>query len=165
MRESRGTVILCDQLYPTIGGKWVIAGTYTNYLADLGAQHVDFIHGLNVYLRFQVERTGKYPCELLLVNRALASNLPAIQRLEVRIAVTDPLAPVEIGCVLPPFRVRCPNTPDVPVDTAIGVALLVWLKVDGEDVATCPLNVIFQPYRGPGHAGDSSQRPDAGGRA
>lgn len=161
MREHRGTVILCDHLYPSLNGKWVIAGTYTNWQARPGERHLD-LPGLNVYVRFQVEKAGTYDCELLLIHRALPSNAPAILRQQVRIEVIDPLTPCEVGCVLPAFRVRCPNVPDAQAAALIGVPLLVWFKVSGEDVASCPLNVIFQPNQGHGHAGDPAKQSDSG---
>ncbi len=161
MREPRGTVILCDQLYPSVGGKWVIAGTYTHCMVQTGHRQVD-LPGLQVYLRFQVEREGEYGCELLLVNRALPSHAPAILRQDIRVHITDPLSPCEMGCVLPPFRVQCPDLPSQEPGARIGVPLLLWFKVAAEDVATCPLNIIFQPQRGQGHAGDPAERPEPG---
>ena len=156
MRDPRGTVILCDQLYPPIGGKWVIAGTYTHWTVAPGAHQID-LPPLNVYIRFQVERAGEYDCELLLIHRDLPSNAPAILRQQVRIKVGDPLAPCEMGCILPPFRVRFPtDPPHVPEGTAIGVPFLLWLKVAGEDLASCPLNIIFPPAQGHNHARDAN---------
>ena len=154
MRDLRGTVILCDQLYPTVGGKWVIAGTYTHWTSLPGAHHLD-LPPLNVYIRFQVEHAKEIDCELLLVHRAMPSNAPAIFRQQVKVQIVDPLTPVEMGCVLPPFRVNFPtDLSQTPAGIPVGVPLLLWLKVDGEDLASCPLNVIFLPPQGPDHADD-----------
>jgi len=157
MRDLRGTIIICDHLYPSTGGKWVIAGTYTGCLVATGDRHIDF-QGLNVYVRFQVEQAGHYDCELILIPRALPANAPVIHRQDFRVEVIDPLSPCEMGCLLPPFRVKCPSDLADPVPALIGVQLLLWLKVAGEDVASCPLNVIFRPNQGPAHADPSSQR-------
>lgn len=165
MRDHRGSVILCDNLYPTVNGKWVIAGTYTTWLAHPGERHIDFRDGIHAYLRFQVDRAGTYACELLLVNRSQASNQPAISRHPFSATISDPLSPVELGCILPPFRVRCPDDIDPKPGTGVGVPLLVWFKIGGEDVASCPLNVIFQASQGHGHATDTPGQPDAGGGA
>ena len=163
MRDPRGTVILCDQLYPSIGGKWVIAGTYTAWMAQPGVQQFD-LPPLNVYIRFQVEQAGEFDCDLLLVHRSLPANAPAIVRQQFRVRVGDPLAPCEMGCVLPAFRVRCPDEAQQQPAALIGVPLLIWLKVAGEDVASCPLNVIFQPQQGQDHADDPApeQKPGSG---
>lgn len=161
MHEARGTIILCDQLYPSINGKWIIAGTYTTWNVRPGELHLD-LPTLNVYIRFQVEKAGDCACELLLVHRALPSNAPAIIRQDFTVRINDPLSPCEMGCVMPSFRVRCPEQPTQPTSPLIGVPLLLWLKVAGEDIATCPLNIIFRPQRGPIHADDPAKRPDAG---
>jgi hypothetical protein len=162
MRDPRGTVILCDQLYPSLGGKWVIAGTYTHFRSSPGAMQVD-LPPLNVYIRFQVEKAGEYDCELLLVHRAQPSNVPPIIRQLVRLKIGDPLTPCEMGCVLPSIRVRCPDgLQAVPDAKPIGIPLLLWLKVAGEDLASCPLNVIFPPIQGPSHAGDPSSEHEPG---
>lgn len=160
MREHRGTVILCDQLYPSLNGKWVIAGTYTTWFVPPQERHLD-LPGVSVYVRFQVEKAGTYDCEVLLVHRALPSNAPPIMREAFQIPVTDPLFPREAGCVLRPFRVSCPpELADSPAP--VGIPLLLWFKVAGEDVASCPLNIIFHPRQGHGHASDPATPPDTG---
>jgi hypothetical protein len=162
MREPRGTVILCDQLYPTLAGKWVIAGTYTHFNVSPGAQHID-LPPLNVYIRFQVEKSSEYDCELLLVHRAQASNVPAIIRQSIRLQVVDPLTPCEMGCVLPSIRVSYPDgLHEAPGAKPVGIPLLLWLKVGGEDLASCPLNVIFPPPQGPRHAGNTGPEHEPG---
>lgn len=161
MRDKRGTIILCDYLQPMGNGKWIIAGTFTHVTLMPGQQVVDLLP-LNVYLRFQVEQAGTYECELLLIHRSLPSNASALSRHHFSVTLVDPLVPCEIGCQLPPFRVQCPKIPGIASNEAIGVPLLLWLKVDGADLATCPLNVIFPPSGNTTHDADTPNRPHSG---
>ena len=156
MRDARGTVILCDQLYPSIGGKWIIAGTYSTWKVRPGARHLE-LPPLNVYIRFQVQQAGEFAGELLLMQRSLPANDPPLLRQEFRVRIGDPLSPYEMGCVLPAFQVRCPDEAPQQQTGPIGVHLLLWLRIAGEDVASCPLNVLFQPE--PGH--DRGEGPAA----
>lgn len=144
MRDLRGTVILCDQLYPVGNGKWVIAGTYTAWWVRPGERHIEFPTGLHAYLRFQVERAGDYACEVHLVDRGQAANAPPLLRHAFRVNVTDPLNPVEVGCMLPPCQVRPPEGANPAPGAPVAVHLQVCLRVGDEEIATCPLNVVFQ---------------------
>jgi len=160
MRDVRSTLILCDQLYPSMNGKWVIAGTYTQWHAPAGAAQFQ-LPPLNIYIRFQVEQAGDYACDLLLVHRSMPSSAEVILRQQVKLGITDPLAPCELGCVLPPFVVHCPQIQNRQADESIGVPLLLWLRVGGCDIASCPLNVIFPPALGVDHAADPRPDPEA----
>lgn len=148
MRELRGALILCDHLYPTLYGKWVIAGTYTTWLAPPGARAFEFRDGVQAYLRFQVERAGRYECELRLLHRALPAHAPPLACQRFAVEVRDPLLPVELGAQLPPFRVRCPDELTPRPGAPVGIGLLVWLTVGGEDVASSPLDIIFRAEGG-----------------
>jgi hypothetical protein len=163
MQPLRGSLILCDQLYPTIAGKWIIAGTYTAKLSRPGQERIEFPDGVNVYLRFQVEQAQRYHAEILLINRGLTSTTEPLQRHELDLDVADPRTPIELACILDPFQVHCPIPLAAIPPAGLGVALLVWLRVNGEDLASCPLNLIFRPLEGAPHAGHEPRQPESGG--
>lgn len=147
MRDVRGTIILADYVHPMIGGKWAIAGTFTNWRANPG-ETVAQLPKLNIYTRFQVEQAGEFEMEILLVHKAMSSHEEALIRQDFRAAVADPNQPVELACFLPPIAVACPNVAPELRQQPIGVPLLLWLKVNDCDVATCPLSIIFPPTTG-----------------
>jgi hypothetical protein len=143
MDAVRGTIMLCDQVYPTAGGKWIIAGTYTNWWTS--ESPLVFTGGLSVYIRFQVEQSGDYPCRILLIDRMRSANDPPIVEVGLTARISDPLEPFELGLKFPQFGVKCPIDPgQIPAGRPIGLVLSVWLQVLGKDLASCPLRVIFR---------------------
>jgi hypothetical protein len=140
MEPIRGTVLLCDHVAQMINNKWLIAGTHTSQIVPPGVPAVMLM--LNVYLRFQVERAGPYHFTVRVINTSLDSNHPAIVSLGADAHITDPLVPFEYGCQFPPIMVESPPAQDAHPR---GIRLLAWLRVDGTDVASSPLSVIFLP--------------------
>jgi len=142
MDAVRGTILLCDQVYPTTGGKWIIAGTYTNWWTS--SSPLVFTGGLSIYIRFQVEQPADYPCRILLFDRMQPSNVPPIVEVGMVARITDPLEPFELGLKLPQFGIVSPIPPEqIPAGKPVGVILSVWLQVNGKDLASCPLRIIF----------------------
>lgn len=140
---ARGAVILCDHLYPTKFGKWVIAGTYTTWWT--AEAQLEFRNGLQAYLRFQVEQPGSHRLRLQLVNRHLPANEPPIHRIELAVQHSSPFQPCELGVTIPPFGIRSPVPPaEIPTERPVAVHLSVDLEVDDTDLASSPLVVLFR---------------------
>jgi hypothetical protein len=142
MNEIRGTLILCDQVYRTDQGKWIIAGTYTNWQTSNDELAVPF---LQAYVRLQFERPGNYPCRLTLVDRAQAPQARPMIEAKFDVNMADPQVPVfEMGLQLPELRITAP----VPYQqrkpgSVIALHTLLWLTVKDTEVASCRLDFLF----------------------
>ena len=151
-----GTVILCDQVYQAQGGKYVIAGTFTTIdvrVNDLRqAEHR--IDGLSLYVRVRPERLSTLVVELLLRDESRPPWDEPMQRLRMEIPVTERnLRLVECGLVTPAFQVRIDAPPSAPANGMLALRYTIELRVDGEVVATTPLDLRFtagQPAPPPG---------------
>ncbi len=142
MNEIRGTLILCDHVYRTDQGKWVIAGTYTHWQTSNDELVVPF---LQTYVRLQLERPGTYPCRMTLVDRAQPPNARPMMEASFDVNMSDPRVPVfEMGVQLPELRITAP----VPFKqrqpgSTIALHTLLWLNVKGTEVASCRLDFLF----------------------
>jgi hypothetical protein len=152
MEDIRGTILLCDQLYPTVNGKYVISGTYTNFFTVL--DELTISNGINAYLRVQVEHAGQYQFKVLAIDRAQASNATPLFEVQGEVVVRDPLEPLEAGLLLPGFTVKCPvgSTVNIEIGKPVGANLLIWLEINGKAIASSPLRIIFRNPRDPQHA-------------
>lgn len=159
--KDRGTIILCDQLYPTVGNKWVIAGTYDTAMAAAGArEHI--ISGFWLYLRLQCETVGEKLVNIKLVVRDLPPTYPALHETDLKRKCTNPVRPMEFGYQFPGISVQCPVEPEeIEVGKPLALNLLFWLKVNGASIASSPLTIIF---RNPNdHTIPFARKPDPGG--
>jgi hypothetical protein len=146
MASLSGTVILCDQIYQAQGGKYVIAGTYTTievHCKDLrNAEHL--IGGLNLYLRLRPERVGQHQCEILVRNEHMPPWSEPVLRHAWQADVSEGnMRLLEMPRVLPPFIVRVQAPPETPNQDSLLVKFSLEFRIDGEVVATTPLDVKF----------------------
>jgi hypothetical protein len=140
--EIRGTLILCDQVYRTDQGKWVIAGTYTHWQTP----HDDLVmHSLQAYIRLQFDRPGTYPLRLAMLDRAAPPQAAPMMQAETVITVNESQIPVfEMGIHLPELRIAAPiPAKDRQVGSLLALRTLLWLTVNGTDVASCNLDFHF----------------------
>jgi len=144
MESIRGLILFADQVYPTLGGKWIIAGTYSNWFTT--EPQLRFVGGVSVYLRIQFEHAGNYRIRLLLVDRAAPPTLPALTELTIDAVVTDPADPIDCGLKLPDFEVKCPvgSTDNIPIGQPLGLVLTLCMEVNGAAVASAPFRIIFR---------------------
>lgn len=142
LREIRGTLILCDQVYRTDQGKWVIAGTYTHWQTPNDEL---VMHTLQAYIRLQVDRPGTYPLRLAMLDRAAAPNAAPMMEAQTEIVVNETQIPVfEMGIHLPELRIAAPiPAKDRQVGSVLAMRTLLWLTVSGIDVASCNLDFLF----------------------
>ena len=142
MRDIRGTLILCDQVYRTDKGKWVIAGTYTHWQTPNDEL---ILHSLQAYIRLQCERPGTYPMRLTMIDRAGPPNATPMLDARTEIIVNETQVPVfEMGLHLPELRIAAPIlSKDREPGSLLAIRTLLWLTVSGVDVASCHLDFTF----------------------
>ncbi len=153
MRNIRGTLIICDQVYQDHSGKFILAGTYTTWQTQDEELRV---HGIHAYLRLQVEQPGSFACRIAMSDRMAAPNQPPMVRMDTVLQISERQIPVfECAVHLPDLTLRAP-TPKAQraPGSAHGIRTLVTLEVGDEDVASCPLDFIF--------LGPASPAPAAG---
>ena len=147
MHEIRGTLIICDHVYRTDQGKWIIAGTYSSWQTAQD-ELVPFLHA---YIRLQFERSGSYHCRLTMVDRAQPPQ--AQPMLEATFDVQQALEsqPVfEMGLQLPELRIAAPIPyAKRPPGSSIALRTLLSLRVKDTDVASCQLDFLFTGPPGP----------------
>jgi hypothetical protein len=138
----RGTLILCDQVYRTDQGKWVIAGTYTQWQTPNDEL---VMHSLQAYVRLQVERPGTYPMRLTMMDRGAPPNARPMMEAQIEVIVNESQIPVfEMGLHLPELRIAAPiPAKDRQVGSVLALHTLLWLTVSGTDVASCNLDFLF----------------------
>lgn len=142
----RGTLILCDYLQPMNGGKWLIAGTHNTVMAPPGMPVLE-VRGW-LYLRLQVEHARSYQAKITLVDRNAPGNSAPLFDLDATLMIQNPLDPFEMGLPLPPLNFpRPPSPPDAPSEHQANIKLHLRLNVDGIDVASTPLSLVF--FSGP----------------
>lgn len=144
MEEIRGTIILCEYICRGESQKHILVGTFTRLIAQPGLNELVFPEGLHLYVRFQVEKIKTFNVEILVVNQVLPPTIKPLQRIEFAVPVDDSYPPIEVACKLPPFKVQLPPGPP---NEARGMRLKIWLRVDGLDVASTPLDIIFPPLK------------------
>lgn len=142
LRDVRGTLILADQVYRTDQGKWIIAGTYTHWQTPNDEL---MLHGIQAYIRLQVERPGSYPLKLTMMDRGAPPNARPMLELQAEIAISEQQVPVfEMGLHLPELRIPAPiPAVERAVGSVLAIRTLLWLTVSGVDVASCHLDFHF----------------------
>lgn len=142
LTEIRGTLILCDHVYRTDQGKWVIAGTYSHWQTPNDELALPYLHA---YVRLQVERPGTYPLQLTMIDRSQAPNSRPMLEAAMDVVINEQhTAAFEMGLHLPELRIKAP----VPFrerapGSVIALHTLLWLRVKGIDVASCHLDFHF----------------------
>jgi hypothetical protein len=141
MHEIRGTLIMCDQVYRTDQGKWVIAGTYTSWQTSQDVL-VPFLHA---YIRLQFERSGTYPCNLTMVDRGRPPQAPPMLEARFEVVQSQASPPLfEMGLQLPELHITAPEpyAKRAP-GSQIALRTLLSLRVKDTDVASCHLDFLF----------------------
>jgi hypothetical protein len=149
MPEIRGTLILCDNVYRTDQGKWIIAGTYNHWRTSNDELALP---PLQTYIRLQCERPGTYPGRLIMVDRAQPPQALPMLEVGFEIAVSEGDTPMfETALLLPELRLKAPVPyAQRPPGSAIVLRTLLWLKVKDMDIASCHLDFHFHgPALGP----------------
>ena len=150
LRDIRGTLILADQVYRTDTGKWIIAGTYTQWQTPNDEL---VLHTIQAYIRLQVERPGTYPMKLTMMDRGAAPNARPMLEAQAEIVINETQVPVfEMALHLPELRIPAPIlAKDREVGSVLAIRTLLWLTVSGVDVASCHLDFHFtKPPTGTG---------------
>src|SRR5579862_105413 len=91
MKEIRGTLILSDNVYKTIDGKWVISGTYNRWFTP---KDVLTIHGINTYIRLLFEQLGVYSGTITVIAKEASPAADPILEIPFEITVTAECLPV-----------------------------------------------------------------------
>jgi hypothetical protein len=148
MRGIRGAIIICDAVEMTVSGKFIIIGTHNLRRGHPGQAILRF--PLVLYMRLQFDVAGTYAGEILLIDREKPSNeKPLLRYSDLKFIVSDPLSPVETPCIFPDVEVECPvDLKTIAPNQIYALPLLVWLKVDGADIASSPLTLLFCPPKG-----------------
>jgi len=155
MDPVRGAIIMCDHLDQMQNGKWLIVGTHQRWYVR--GDILDLPKGINLYLRFQREKSGPFQGALKLVARDLSSLLPPLLEISFEGVVKDPNLPVEVGFATPAVSFARPNDENKSHDPL--VLTYTWLlKVDGHDVASAPL-IIQYSAKDPSHAHNDPRQP------
>jgi hypothetical protein len=160
--EARGTIILCDSIHPTIDGKWIIVGTYTNWWSKKPSIKLE--QGVGCYVRFQVERIlNAASWKIVLFDSATSPNGEKIIEISGSADVRDPNTPVEAGLLLPEFVVNSPvPNEDIPLGTRVALRYRVWLILEDKPIASCPLNVYFLNPQETNHYAALTDAPSKG---
>lgn len=158
----RGTVLVCDEVYQTTTGKWVIAGTYSRWMTI--EPMLLFPQGVGLYLRFLPEAMGKAEGSLLIIDADQPSTVPPVIRINLTIDVKQPLVPIELGIRTPPWAIKRPMAADGSLAMHAERHFKVWLKMSGIDLASSPFDVIFTSgdRHVADHAPNSGDCPPAG---
>ena len=137
-----GSIILCDNIYETREGKFVICGTYNQWLCS---SNILKIPQLQCYIRIYPERTGSIPACIQLRDDNMppdhAPIMTANLQLEVR-AEHIPVMEFAFRSAIP-AEIKANFKEDSPIGSRFAIPLSLLLMVDGEIVATSPLKVVF----------------------
>lgn len=141
-----GTVILCDKVYTTQNGQYVIAGTWTQFTAvvpSLDRAEWHFQTGINLYVRFRPERAGGSTVTIAIKDERREVWDQSWLRNEMQISIPEGMPRlVEMAITTPPFRITLgPAEPGRK--GRIVVASAIELSVDGQLAATTPFDLIF----------------------
>ena len=142
-----GTIILCDKVFTTNNGQHVIAGTYTTWTARVGslrqARHA-FSSGLNLYIRFRPEHSGKAQVTVRIKDerREVWDQSWLQTNFEVPVAEDLPRL-VELAVTTPAFNVDVATPESEPEPRDILLRNSIELSIDEQLVATTPFDVRF----------------------
>jgi hypothetical protein len=145
----RGTVIIADQVYKTVDGKWVISGTYNNWFTKEEELHIPA--GLHLYIRLLTESVGVYFGFIQITRDAADPRANAVMlQLPTMIAVGPEGVPVvEAKLQLPGMRIKGPPLADREpgtiheMKTTLRLFLALGQHATPEEVAYAPLQITF----------------------
>ena len=108
----RGTIILADNIYRTVEGKWIISGTYNKIICPLEAFTPTW--GLNFYVRILVEHAGLYDVHIKITDSSKDPREPEVLiENNSQITVRPSEVPVhEAMLKFDGISLRCPVLPD-----------------------------------------------------
>ncbi len=137
-----GSIIICDNVYETKDGKFVISGTYNQWLCQGASLKIPQIQ---CYIRLYPERTGALKASIILRNDSLAPDQPPIMKADIELQIQAAHIPVMEFA----FRSNIPAEIKANFDDSnasgsqFTLPLSLGLLVDDEIVATSPLKVVF----------------------
>ena len=137
-----GSIILCDHVYETKDGKFVISGTYNHWLCQSQTLTIPQLH---CYIRLYPERLGEMACKIILRDENIIRNQQAIMTDELKVDVRAEHIPVMEFAFHSnlPAEIRVNIDPKNPPSENIVIPLSLCLMIDDEIVATSPLKVSF----------------------
>lgn len=143
---SSGTVILCDQVYQTQGGKFVIAGTYTTLevrVADL--RHIDYhMQPLHAYVRARPERMGPLALDVRIRDEQQPPWQAPLINARLQTTVTEHnIRLVECPLLLPSFGLRIEGGDQAVARGSVILRYSLELLSEGNLLASTPLDVRF----------------------
>lgn len=137
-----GSIIICDHVYETKDGKFVISGTYNQWWCTGQVLKIPQIH---CYIRIYPERTGTLDAAIVLRDDNLPPDQPPIMNIDLQLEVLPEHIPVMEFAVR--SNVAAEMTAHFDDDSASGarysIPLSLALLAEGEIVATSPLKVVF----------------------
>lgn len=141
-----GTIIICDQVYPTSGGKYVLAGTYTAlevHVRDL--RRIDFrLQPLNAYVRVRPETTGPLKLQVRLRDEQQPPwEAPMVTiNLEAQIDART-IRLFECPVTIPPFGIQVTGGDHAASAGRLELRYAVELLHQGELITSAPLDLRF----------------------
>ena len=161
----RGTILLADNVYRTVEGKFIICGTYNRVMTQLDAFAPTF--GLFLYVRILVERGGPYQARLVISDETADPRTPVhVLRQEFDVVVRPEEVPVHEGVLrMDGLSLRCPvpaaqRVPGVVHQMRCCVRFFFKEPADRDfsHIGECPLTISFTAPGGP-----TGTAPGAGG--
>ena len=137
-----GSIILCDNIYETREGKFVICGTYNQWLCSSNTLKIP---QLQCYIRLYPERTGQLPASIQLRDDNMPPDQAPIMHANLQLDVRPEHIPVMEFAFRSaiPAEIKANFKADSPVGSRFAIPLSLLLMVDDEIVATSPLKVVF----------------------
>lgn len=163
MANINGAIILCDNVYRDVSGKFVIAGTYTTWRTHMIPAQVPY---LAAYFSFVPHRLGRMTIRITITAGELMAA-PLFKR-DIPIDINpDNMHGWQGSIIMPGLNIQ-PNEPagGAPPGCGLEVAYVVGLEVDSEFVATAQLKFLFLPpfIRHYGGYADDGTPDDRGAR-
>lgn len=142
--SMNGSIILCDHVYETKDGKFVISGTYNQWLCSGSSLKIPQLH---CYVRLYPERVGQLPCRIILRDENILHGQQTMMNAEINLNVTAEHIPVmEFAFhsnALGEISINFDQDSVHNANTTVTVPLSLCLMIDDEIVATSPLKVTF----------------------
>lgn len=137
----RAAIIVADEVYQTIDGKYVIAGTYQNWLIGEPVLHIQ--KGLAIYLRIQFEIPGNYNVGIIMEDRSKSPAEKPLHSQLINFSIGNNSVPIELGLRTKGFSIKRPIG-RLDRNHLKHVKLVINLEVDGMLLASAPLTVSFR---------------------
>lgn len=136
----RGTIIVADEVYNTQEGKWVIAGTYQNWIVK--EPKLQLQKGLAVYVRVQCETSGQHQLVVKIEDRARSPTEKPLLQIAAVLMISDVDQPIELGFRTKELEIKRPRGRLSRGDLK-QVKLQLNLEIDGILLASAPLTITF----------------------